>query len=66
MKITPNSNEATSSRFLLCPLLAVGGRALGFWKALTKVFSNSSWQRCWVKKTVNVLNKLPETLQAKV
>jgi len=47
------------------PELAVGDGALGFWKALTKVYDNTRWQRCWVHKTANVLNKLPKSIQAK-
>jgi transposase-like protein len=46
------------------PQLAIGDGALGFWKALTKVYGNTRWQRCWVHKTANVLNKLPKSLQA--
>lgn len=47
------------------PRLAVGDGALGFWKALHKVYGNSGVQRCWVHKTANVLNKLPKGLQGK-
>jgi len=47
------------------PELAVGDGALGFWRALAKVYDNTRWQRCWVHKTANVLNKLPKSLQAK-
>jgi len=47
------------------PELAVGDGSLGFWKALTKVYDNTRWQRCWVHKTANVLNKLPKSIQAK-
>jgi transposase-like protein len=47
------------------PELAIGDGALGFWKALSKVYDNTRWQRCWVHKTANVLNKLPKSLQAK-
>jgi transposase-like protein len=47
------------------PSLAVGDGALGFWKALLKVYPDTHWQRCWVHKTANVLNKLPKSLQAK-
>jgi len=47
------------------PELAIGDGALGFWKALTKVYHNTRWQRCWVHKTANVLNKLPKSIQAK-
>jgi len=45
--------------------LAVGDGALGFWKALTKVYPETSHQRCWVHKTANILNKLPDSLQKK-
>ena len=47
------------------PQLAVGDGALGFWKALPQVYDDTRWQRCWVHKTANVLNKLPKSLQAK-
>lgn len=30
------------------PKLAVGDGALGFWKALSKVFPDTRQQRCWV------------------
>lgn len=48
------------------PKLAVGDGALGFWKALSKVFPETIHQRCWVHKTANVLNKLPKLVQPKV
>ena len=47
------------------PELAIGDGALGFWKALPRVFGSTREQRCWVHKTANVLNKLPKHLQAK-
>ena len=46
------------------PQLAIGDGALGFWKALSKVYDGTRWQRCWVHKTANVLNSLPKSLQA--
>ena len=46
------------------PKVAVGDGALGFWKALRKVFSQTRQQRCWVHKTANVLNYLPKSKQA--
>ena len=49
----------------LGPKLAVGDGALGFWKALSKVYGSCRAQRCWVHKTSNVLNKLPKSLQSK-
>ena len=48
----------------IAPELAVGDGALGFWKALEEVFPATRHQRCWVHKAVNVLNKLPKSLQA--
>jgi len=47
------------------PQLAVGDGALGFWKALDEVWPTARAQRCWVHKTANVLNKLPNSLHAK-
>ena len=47
------------------PQLAVGDGALGFWKALEEVWPTTRAQRCWVHKTANVLNKLPNSLHTK-
>ena len=47
------------------PQLAVADGALGFWKAIDEVWPKTRAQRCWVHKTANVLNKLPNSLQAK-
>ncbi|QEG02384.1 Transposase, Mutator family [Stieleria maiorica] len=47
------------------PKLAIGDGALGFWKALRKVFPQTREQRCWVHKTANVLNKMPKSVQPK-
>jgi len=47
------------------PELAIGDGALGFWKAVSQVYGTTQWQRCWVHKTANILNKLPKSLQAK-
>lgn len=47
------------------PNLAIGDGALGFWKAITQIYPETQWQRCWVHKTANVLNKLPKSLQSK-
>jgi len=44
--------------------LAVGDGALGFWAALAEVYPTTREQRCWVHKTVNVLDKLPKSLHA--
>src|SRR5215211_4586352 len=48
----------------MAPELAVGDGALGFWRALEEAFPATRHQRCWVHKIVNVLNKLPKSLQA--
>src|SRR5690606_2539400 len=45
------------------PELAVGDGALGFWPALEEDFPDARHQRCWVHKTVNVLDKEPKSLQ---
>jgi putative transposase len=47
------------------PKLGIGDGALGFWKALDEVYPDTRQQRCWVHKTVNVLNYLPKSLQPK-
>jgi putative transposase len=45
------------------PQLAIGDGALGFWKALAKVFPTTRVQRCTVHKTANVINKMPKSVQ---
>ena len=50
----------------VAPKLAVGDGALGFWKALGKVWPHTRQQRCWVHKTANVMEKLPKAMQPKV
>jgi len=45
------------------PALAIGDGSLGFWKALSKIYGKTRWQRCWVHKTANILNKLPKGVQ---
>lgn len=44
------------------PLLAIGDGALGFWRALEEEFPKTRHQRCWVHKTVNILDKLPKSI----
>ena len=46
------------------PMLATGDGALGFWKALKQVYPSTRHQRCWVHKTVNVLDKMQRGQQA--
>jgi transposase-like protein len=47
----------------VAPELAIGDGALGFWKALEQQFGATRHQRCWVHKAMNVLNKLPKSVQ---
>ncbi|WP_425098683.1 IS256 family transposase [Tropicibacter sp. S64] len=47
------------------PKLAIGDGALGFWTALREVFPTTQEQRCWLHKTMNVLNALPKSVQPK-
>src|SRR3954452_11730347 len=47
----------------IAPELAVGDGALGFWKALEAVCPTTRHQRCWGHKTVNVMDKLPKSVQ---
>ena len=47
------------------PQLATGDGALGFWKALRKLFPATREQRCWVHKTANVLDKMAKGQQPK-
>jgi putative transposase len=57
--------DVKSRGLAMDPKLATGDGALGFWKALPKVFSTTRAQRCWVHKTANVLDKLPKRLQTR-
>ena len=49
------------SRGMNPPKLAVGDGAMGFWAALDEVYPQTGQQRCWMHKTMNVLNCLPKT-----
>ena len=62
----PESQIAKSPLYLcdaegnLGDFLAV---ALGFWKAIEKVFPGTKHQWCWVHKIANVLNKVAFLVQ---
>jgi len=47
------------------PKLAIGDGALGFWAAMNAECPETDHQLCWVHKTVNVLDKLPDSMQAR-
>ena len=53
------------SRGMNIPELAIGDGAMGFWAALEEVYGETRQQRCWMHKTMNVLNCLPKSAQAK-
>ena len=53
------------SRGLNVPKLAIGDGAMGFWAALDEVLPEIRQQRCWMHKTINVLNCLPKSSQPK-
>jgi putative transposase len=55
--------DAKSRGLAEAPKLATGDGALGFWKAIKQVYPSTRHQRCWVHKTVNVLDKLPRGQQ---
>jgi transposase-like protein len=48
---------------VVAPQVAIGDGALGFWKALDEAFPTTRHQRCWLHKTLNVLDKLPKSVQ---
>lgn len=52
------------SRGLTAPRLLIADGSLGIWSALPEVFPQTSDQRCWNHKIVNVLDKLPKKLQS--
>ena len=58
-------NQLKERGLSLAPKLAVGDGALGFWAALAEVFPGTRVQRCWVHKTINILNYLPKSMQPK-
>ena len=53
------------SRGMNVPELAIGDGAMGFWAALDEVYPETRQQRCWMHKTMNVLNCLPKSSQPK-
>ena len=53
------------SRGMNIPKLAIGDGAMGFWAALEEVYGSTRQQRCWMHKTMNILNCLPKSGQAK-
>lgn len=58
-------NDLKRRGLKLAPKLGVGDGGLGFWGALEEVFPETRHQRCWMHKTMNVLNYLPKAAQPK-
>lgn len=54
--------ELRDQGLMMGPQLAIADGALGFWKALPKVYPQCREQRCWVHKTANILDKLPKSV----
>ncbi len=48
---------------VVAPELVTGDGALGFWKALDEVSPTPRHQRCTLHKNVNVMDKLPKSVQ---
>ena len=48
------------------PKLAIGDGAMCFWAALDEVYPKTQQQRCWLHKTMNVLNCVPKSVQPKM
>ena len=55
--------DMKSRGLAIAPEIAVGDGALGFWKALDEIFPATKHQRCWLHKTVNILNKVAKSVQ---
>jgi putative transposase len=53
------------SRGMNAAKLATGDGAMGFWAALSEVFPSTTHQRCWMHKSGNVMNYLPQATRVK-
>lgn len=49
--------------FVVLLEIVVGDGVMGFWKVFDEVFLGMCYQRCWVYKIVNVLNKFLKFMQ---
>ena len=61
--ILPDLVDLKARGLSIAPEVAVGDGALGFWKALDEIFPSTRHQRCWLHKTLNVLDKFPKSVQ---
>ena len=62
-KLEGAARRFEGARPVVAPQVAIGDGALGFWKALDEAFPTTRHQRCWLHKTLNVLDKLPKSMQ---
>ena len=53
-----------TSRGMNAPQLAIGDGAMGFWIAVSELWPETRHQRCWMRKSGNVLNRLPKSSQS--
>lgn len=56
--------RSLKDRGLEVPRLVVADGHLGIWGALGEIYPESSEQRCWNHKIMNVLDRMPKRLQA--
>ena len=62
-KLEGTTRRLKARGLVVAPQVAIGDGALGFWKALDEAFPTTRHQRCWLHKTLNVLDKFPKLLQ---
>ena len=73
LTIVPGYRESSESwadvlrdlrdRGLTAPVLLAADGHLGIWAGLAEIWPHTAEQRCWNHRILNVLNKLPKTVQ---
>ena len=74
LAIVPGYRESTESwtdvlrdlrdRGLTAPVLLAADGHLGIWAGVAEIWPHTAEQRCWNHRILNVLNKLPKSVQA--
>ena len=74
LTIVPGYRESSESwtdvlrglrdRGLAAPVLLAADGHLGIWTAVAEIWPQTTEQRCWNHRLLNVLNKLPKSVQA--
>ena len=74
LTIVPGYRESTESwtdvlrdlrdRGLTAPVLLAADGHLGIWAGVAEIWPHTAEQRCWNHRILNVLNKLPKSVQA--